>query len=214
MIKIAPSILSADFANMGRDVKMLEDCGADYIHCDIMDGRYVPNITFGQQMVRSIKALTKLPMDVHLMVEYPEQIAMSFIDSGADIITFHPDACLHPHRLLGSIRLANVKAGIVLNPGMSVDSIKYLLDMCDMVLLMSVNPGFGGQSFIKSVVDKVRELACLRNALGLNFDIEIDGGINVSTAKQVTEAGANVLVAGNSIFACEDRARIIEELRG
>lgn len=213
MTKIAPSILSADFADMGSAVKNLELWGADYIHCDVMDGQYVPNITFGQQMIRAIRKRTDLPLDVHLMVNTPDRIALSFVEAGASFVTFHCDDIAHPHRLLGQIRAEGCKTGVALNPSVAPESAVYLLELCDMVLLMSVNPGFGGQSFIHSTLQRARKLVELREKLGLKFDIEIDGGINEQTGAIAVQAGVDVLVAGNAVFNAPDPAAVVCALK-
>ena len=212
--KIAPSILAADFADMGKAIALLEEVGADYVHCDVMDGHFVPAITFGAQMVAAIRKRTTLPLDVHLMVEKPEQQVPAFLDAGANIITFHPETCWHPHRLLTDIAKASAKRGIVLNPGTPVTAVEYLLPECDMVLLMSVNPGAGGQKFIPDTLRKARELVERRTALGLHFDIEIDGGIDPATAPLAHEAGINVLVAGSAFFGASDKKGACRAIRG
>ncbi len=212
MIKIAPSILSADFADMGKAVEYIDSCGADFIHCDVMDGAFVPNITFGAGMVKALRKHTKKPMDVHLMVDKPERYIDDFVDAGADFITIHFEATVHPHRTLEYIRSKGVKAGIVYNPGTSVESLKYLIDSVDMVLIMSVNPGFGGQKFIPSSLEKikkVKEIVGDRDIL-----IEIDGGVNLQNANDIKKAGANVLVAGNSVFNAEKPEQVIKQLKG
>jgi len=213
MIKIAPSILSADFAAMGEAVEQLGRWGADYVHCDVMDGLYVPNITFGQGMVAALKQRTDLPLDVHLMVEAPERHFDSFIDAGADILTFHVEACMHPHRALQAIRNRKVKSGIVLNPGTPVQALDYLYEEADMILFMSVNPGFGGQAFIPSVIDKIEKAANEIARRNLRVDIEVDGGVNAKNARRLIDAGANVLVAGSAVFLSEDPAKTIKALR-
>lgn len=203
-MKIAPSILSADFANLQRDIQLMETAGVDYIHVDVMDGQFVPNITLGPNVVSAIRPITKLPLDVHLMIANPERYIEDFAKAGADIITAHVEATPHIHRVVQMIRAQGVKAGVVLNPGTPVSTIHHVLDMVDMVLIMTVNPGFGGQSFITSGLDKIKELAAYRETHQLQFDIEVDGGIVPETAKQCQAAGANVFVAGSYIYAAED----------
>lgn len=214
MIKIAPSILSADFAALGQAVEDVERWGADYVHFDVMDGKYVPNITFGQDMLAALKKRTALPMDVHLMVDSPENCIPGFIEAGADIITFHVEACTHQHRTLQMIRNAGVKSGIVLNPGTPIEVLDYLYEETDMILFMSVNPGFGGQKFIPSVLKKIEIAANEIAKRNLNIDIEIDGGVNDKIAPSLIAAGANVLVAGSAVFSADDKPLMIKKLRG
>lgn len=213
MTKIAPSILSADFANLANEIRDVEKGGADYIHVDVMDGHFVPNITIGPLIVEAIRPVTKLPLDVHLMIENPDQYIEAFIKAGADIITVHQEACVHLHRTIMMIKEQGVKAGVVLNPATPVSLIEEILPELDMVLLMTVNPGFGGQRFIPSVLKKVEELSSLREALELDFEIEIDGGVNIETAGLCTNAGADVLVAGSAVYNQEDRAAAIAAIR-
>ena len=214
-IKIAPSILSADFSKMGEEVKELECCGADYIHCDVMDGVFVNNITFGLKMIEDIRKQTSLPLDCHLMIVNPEKYVERFAKAGADIITVHYEACKDTlSKTLQLIRSAGVKCGAVINPDTPVEKIKDVLPLCDMVLVMSVFPGFGGQKFIVECLDKLRELKTLKEELGLTFDIQIDGGVGANNAKDVIEAGANVVVAGSAVFNATDKAKAIQDLRG
>ena len=213
-IKIAPSILSADFANLGRDIGMLAEWGADYVHFDVMDGSFVPPITFGADVLKAVKPYTSLPFDVHLMVERPEEKAMMFADAGAGLITFHPETTRHPHRLLRDIKSKGVKAGIVVNPGTSISYVDYLLPECDIVLLMSVNPGYGGQKFIDDTLRKGVETAALREAMGLHFELEIDGGVSPKNAAQVAAAGFDVLVSGSGVFGAADKKQAIRAMKG
>lgn len=214
MVKIAPSILSADFSKLGEEIKDVERGRADYIHVDVMDGHFVPNITIGPLIVEAIRPVTTLPLDVHLMIEKPDQYVEAFAKAGADIITVHVEACNHLHRTIQNIKSHGVKAGVVLNPATSVEMIKPIIDDVDMVLLMTVNPGFGGQKFIHSVLPKIKEVKEIIEARGLKTEIEVDGGVNEETAKLCIEAGANVLVAGSAIYNETDRKRAIEGLRG
>ncbi|MBU5211017.1 ribulose-phosphate 3-epimerase [Heyndrickxia oleronia] len=213
MVKIAPSILSANFSKLADEIKDVEKAGADYIHIDVMDGHFVPNITMGPLVVEAIRPITKLPLDVHLMIENPDQFIESFVKAGADYITVHVEACKHLHRTIQYIRSFGVKAGVVLNPATPVEMIKHVLKDIDMVLLMTVNPGFGGQRFIMSVLPKIKQVKELIDQEGLNIEIEVDGGINPETAKLCTDAGANVLVAGSAIYNHEDRKKAINEIR-
>ncbi|QTM99373.1 ribulose-phosphate 3-epimerase [Sediminibacillus dalangtanensis] len=211
--KIAPSILSADFARLKEEIEEVEAAGADYIHVDVMDGHYVPNITIGPLVVEAIRPVTNLPLDVHLMIEQPEQYIKAFANAGADILTVHQEACTHLHRTLQLIKNAGVKAGVVINPATPADFIKPVLHQVDLVLLMTVNPGFGGQSFISEVLEKVKRISEWRNEMNLDFEIEVDGGVNAETAAACVNAGANVLVAGSAIFSKENRQQAIQEIR-
>jgi len=213
MTKIAPSILSADFAKLGEEIKEVEQGGADYIHVDVMDGHFVPNITIGPLIVDAIRPITDLPLDVHLMIENPDQYIPEFAKAGASIITVHQEACPHLHRTIQLIKDQNVKAGVVINPATPVALIKEILPLVDMVLVMTVNPGFGGQSFIHEALPKISLLNELREENGYSFEIEIDGGVNVETAKLCTDRGADVLVAGSAIFNQKNRYEAIQAIR-
>ncbi|MEH7515014.1 ribulose-phosphate 3-epimerase [Gottfriedia acidiceleris] len=214
MVKIAPSILSANFAKLGEEILDVERGGADYIHVDVMDGHFVPNITIGPLIVEAIRPVTKLPLDVHLMIEKPDQYIEQFVKAGADIITVHVEACTHLHRTIQTIKSFGIKAGVVLNPATPVSSIEQIIDDVDMVLLMTVNPGFGGQKFIHSVVPKIKQVANLIKERNLTVEIEIDGGVDEHTAKLCIEAGATVLVAGSAVYNKEDRKEAIAKIRG
>lgn len=213
MIKIAPSILAADFSKLGEEIKEVEKAGADLIHVDVMDGHFVPNITFGPPVVSAIRPLTKLPLDVHLMIQHPDAYIEQFANAGADYITVHVEACPHLHRTLQFIRSFDVKSGVVLNPHTPVESILHVLDEIDMVLFMTVNPGFGGQQFIQSVLPKVKQLKNIMNERNLSIEIEIDGGVDEKTIVPCVEAGATVLVAGSAIYGKKDRMEALQTIR-
>lgn len=204
--KLAPSILSADFGRLNSEIEQVEDL-VELIHVDVMDGVFVPNITFGQAVVKKIKS--KKPLDVHLMIVNPERHVEDFAKAGAGIIVVHAEACLHLHRVIQQVKSLGVKAGVALNPATPVNAVEPVLDEVDMALVMSVNPGFGGQKFIESSLEKVRKIRALKPGL----DIQVDGGITPETIGKVAEAGANVFVAGSAIFGREDRAKAVEELR-
>lgn len=214
MVKIAPSILSADFSKLAEEIIEVETGGADYIHVDVMDGHFVPNITIGPLVVKAIRPITKLPLDVHLMIENPDQYIQAFAEAGADYITVHVEACIHLHRTIHYIKSFGVKAGVVLNPATPIETIQHIIGDIDMVLLMSVNPGFGGQSFIPEVLPKIRAVKKMALEKGLTIEIEVDGGVNSETAKQCIESGATVLVAGSAIYNENDRAKAISLIRG
>ena len=208
-ILIAPSILSADFSDLKTEIKKVEDAGADWIHVDVMDGQFVPNITIGAPVVKCIRQITKLPLDVHLMIVDPDKHIKDFASAGADIITVHAETCTHLQRTLSYIKELGCKAGISFNPHTPVDSLKYILELVDLVLIMTVNPGFGGQKFISSVVPKISKVKKLFQEANLNDKhIEVDGGINTQTAPIVRSAGANVLVAGNAIYSLKSQSEI------
>lgn len=214
MVKIAPSILSADFSKLGEEILAVEKGGADYIHIDVMDGHFVPNITIGPLIVEAIRPVTKLPLDVHLMIENPDQYIEAFAKAGANYITVHVEATRHLHRTIQIIKSFGVKAGVVINPATPVETIQHIIGDIDMVLLMSVNPGFGGQTFIPEVLPKIRKVKEIADQKGLAIEIEIDGGVNPETAKLCIEAGANVLVAGSAIYNQNNYAKAISQIRG
>ncbi|MDR2834335.1 MAG: ribulose-phosphate 3-epimerase [Streptococcaceae bacterium] len=212
-MKIAPSILSADFANLERDVKLVEELGADYIHIDIMDGQFVPNITMGPNVVAALRSKTKLTLDVHMMVDLPERFIEDFANAGSDIITIHQEATPHLHGALQKIKNTGTKAGVVINPGTSVETIKNVLHLVDQVLIMTVNPGFGGQSFLPECLEKVKELVRLREKMNLDFDIEVDGGVDDMTIGLCKQAGANVFVAGSYVYGAKSPKESMNKLQ-
>ena len=213
MIKLAPSILSADFARLLEDVKKVEKAGCEYLHIDVMDGHFVPNITLGPAIVKSLRKDVNMVFDAHLMIENPDNYIKEFADAGWDIIVVHQEACTHLHRTIQNIKSHGVKAGVALNPATPIETIKYVLEDVDMVLLMSVNPGFGGQSYIPVVTKKIKELRALIDEMGLDIDIEVDGGVKPSNISEVVNAGANVIVAGSAIFNAGDIDEAVKSLR-
>lgn len=213
MIKIAPSILAADFSKLAEEVIEVEKAGADLIHIDVMDGHFVPNITMGAIAVEALRPVTKLPLDVHLMIQNPDAYVEQFAKAGADYITVHVEACPHLHRTLQLIRSTGAKSGVVLNPHTPVESILHVLDQVDMVLFMTVNPGFGGQKFIHSVLPKVKQLSTIIKEQNLAIEIEIDGGVDEETIILCVEAGATILVAGSAIFGKENRAEALQQIK-
>jgi ribulose-phosphate 3-epimerase len=212
-IKIAPSLLSADFADIAAQIRMVEEAGADELHLDTMDGRFVPNITWGMKIVKDLRRLTALPFDCHLMIVEPERYVDAFRDAGADTITFHYEATPHQHRLLRHLRTIGARAGIAINPGTPAAMLVDLIEEIDRVLVMTVNPGFGGQSFIERALAKVAEIRALLNARNPACEIEVDGGVGFENVERAVQAGADVLVAGNSVFAASDPQAALRAMR-
>lgn len=208
MLYLAPSILSADFANLGNDIKTIDNAGADYIHIDVMDGKFVPSISFGMPVMKAIRKYTDKVFDVHLMIEEPGRYINEFKEAGADIITVHAEACCHLNRTLQAIKNAGCKTGVALNPATPLSVLDYVLEYTDMVLIMSVNPGFGGQSYIPNSTQKIAQIRDIIDKRGLDTDIEVDGGINQSNVTEVIDAGANVIVAGSAVFNGDARKNV------
>ena len=213
MIKIAPSILSADFARLGAEIQAIDAAGADYVHIDVMDGHFVPNITIGPLIVDAIRPVTELPLDVHLMIENPDQYIPAFAEAGADIIVVHAEASVHLHRSVQLIKSLGKKAGVSLNPGTSLSALDMILPDLDLVLLMTVNPGFGGQSFIEACLPKITALRSRIDALGLPIELEVDGGVKIDNIARIAAAGADVFVAGSAVFGADDYQATIGQLK-
>ena len=212
-IRIAPSILSADFGRLAEEVRAAEEAGADVIHCDVMDGRFVPNITIGPLVVEAVRRVTKLPIDAHLMIVEPERYVEAFVGAGATTLSVHAEVSPHLHRTLQAIRAAGARPSVALNPSTPLSAVEWVLADCDMVLLMTVNPGFGGQRYIPACTEKVRQLRALADARGQALEIEVDGGINADTVAEVAAVGANVFVAGTAVFGAKDYAAAIRGIR-
>lgn len=213
MIKIAPSILSADFSKLAEDIAEVEKAGVEYLHIDVMDGHFVPNITIGPLILESIRSKSRLFFDVHLMIENPDQYIPQFIEAGGDSICVHAEACKHLHRTIQLIKDSGAKAAVAINPATPISIIEPILEELDMVLIMTVNPGFGGQTFIKSTLNKIKELKDIMNGRGLNLDIEVDGGVKLDNLYEVVKAGANVIVAGSAIFLSENIEQTVKNFR-
>lgn len=208
MIELAPSILSADFSRLGEDVKQIENAGAHLIHVDVMDGHFVPNISYGATVMKSLCGRTQMPFDVHLMIENPDQYIGDFVTEQTEYITVHQEACRHINRTVQHIRSMDVKPGVAINPGTPVSALEYVLEDADLILIMSVNPGFGGQKFISYATEKVREVRRMADEMGLHTDIEVDGGVTTANAGELLKAGANILVAGSAVFKGDAEANV------
>ena len=213
MAKLAPSLLSANFADLKEDIKKIEIGGADYLHLDVMDGNYVPNISFGTPIIKSIRNISNLKFDVHLMIEKPERYIEDFVKAGADIITIHQEASIHLHRTIQEIKKHGIKAGVSLNPSTNLDTLKYVLKDLDLVLIMSVNPGFGGQSFIPEMREKILELRKLIDEINPNIILEVDGGIKLDNVKEIKDLGVDLIVVGSAIFGTEDIVKTTKEFK-
>lgn len=213
MVKIAPSLLSANFADLTKDIRKLEEGKADYLHLDVMDGIYVPNITFGPPVIKKIRKVTELPFDVHLMIDRPERFIEDFVDAGADIITVHEESTMHLHRTIQIIKSFGIKAGVTLNPSTSLSTLEYIMDDIDLILIMSVNPGFGGQSFIPAMKEKIAKVRGMIDDRNLDIILEVDGGIKLDNAKEIIELGADLLVVGSGIFGADDIPKRIGEFK-
>lgn len=213
MAKISPSLLSADFAYLSDEIKKIEAGGADYLHLDVMDGNFVPNITFGPPVIKSLKKITSIPFDVHLMIDKPERYIKDFVDAGADILTVHGEASTHLHRTIQEIKSYGIKAGVSLNPATPLSSLEYVLDELDLILIMSVNPGFGGQKFIKSALDKISKTRKLIDEKNLDILIEVDGGVKLDNALELSNLGVDILVAGSAIFGADDVTQTTKDFK-
>lgn len=213
MVKLAPSILSANFADLLKDIKVVENAGAEWLHIDIMDGHFVPNISFGPMVMNALNGKVDMVFDVHLMIENPDLYIKDFVDAGADIVTVHAEACPHLHRTIQLIKSFGVKAGVSLNPATSLAVIEEILPELDMVLIMSVNPGFGGQSFIENSLDKIKRLKSMIDSRNLSMDIQVDGGVKLDNVKQVLDAGATSIVAGSAVFKADDVAKRVADFK-